>query len=207
MWQICGLLLTIWAGSVLAAPSIGSLPTCGNETEALTSDGVVQCPYYYNRLESALLVNGSGYLYRILQALFPSNGVSPGGILFTMTITVDEIRNDTCHVFDEELTFSSCSERGTDCSSSMSIHYQNIKPTSKSLFHCTMVEIVEELGTLNFVALYVYPLGSVPYPVENCEQQDKTICMDILLHLDQLPCNPGMDSTVQVVLNLLSWVS
>ncbi len=185
MWQICGLLLTIWAGSVLAAPFIGSLPTCGNETEALTSDGVVQCPYYYNRLESALLANGSGNLYRILQALFPSNGVSLGGILFNMTITVDEIPNGTCQVLDEELTFSSCNEGGTDCSSSMSVYYQNTKPTSKSLFHCTMVEIVVELG--NFIALY--PLGLV---YENCEQQDKTICMDILLHLDQLPCNPGM---------------
>ncbi len=204
MWQICGLLLTTWAGSVLAAPSSWSLPTCDNETEALTYDGVQQCPYYYNLLERALLANGSGNMYRLQQAFFPSNKLSPSEVLFNLTITVDEVQNGACEY--DTSTFTSCSGGDTNCSFNRSYQYRDSKP--RSLLDCIILEVIQDFEWVVFYlqlyqdeAYLLTPHGAL------CASGHGQPTVNILLHLEQLPCNPDSGSTDLVVSNLVTWVS
>ncbi len=206
MWQICGLLLTVWAVSVLAVPSIGSFPACDNETKALTSDGVVQCPYYYNLLESALLANGSGNLYRLQQAFFPRNTLSPSKLLINLTVTVDEIQSVACDDFCvgvygyDCLSFPSC---GTNCILNRSYQYRD-KP--HSLLHCIIENVVVDFAASGFIIPYIY-IPSDPSDEALCTSGDGQPTVNILLHLEQLPCNPDLITTDLVVLNLVTWVS
>ena len=168
--------LAVFATVLIATSSCDS--DCEGE-EALIN--TKDCSYYYDLLENALL-NDSNNVYRLQQAFFPLNGLTPIKVGFGVTISIGGILNTSC----SDVTFDkSGTQTYVDGGYSGEFKWMSLKG---------------RLGEFELESFFFEPTIYIFSPYQGW------FFVDIDLKLESLPCNPRRDTTYHTLTRLFTWV-
>ena len=134
----------------------------------------------YQKLEHALITD-SKVVYLMQNSFFPSQGSSRDIVIIGVNVTVDSMPPGNC---DEHFPLS-----GTPINFS---YYQEFQWSSSPLLN--LISVDQLLILENIMSERIY------FAVEHHQ------ILQVLLHIDTLPCNTSEDDILQALMQLLPWV-